>query len=131
MCYKIFEVENSKDTGESFNFIMRLFDRANKNIKYKTVGILDFPSTLNYKRSGLRTFVGEIPKIAKGIQSKEIEITLEKSVPYDVIFTPQAPGFRFEPTSINMKFSEGPTQKFRIIPLDGTESGEHRITWIK
>lgn len=131
LCYKIFEVENSKDTGESFNFIMRLYDQANKSMKYKTVGILDYPSTLSYKRSGLRIFTGDIPPIPAGTQSNFVEITLEKSVPYDVILTPQADGFRFEPETIDMKYYEGTTQKFRIIPLEGTEPGEHRITWVK
>lgn len=124
-------MENSKDTGESFNFILSVFDKANKNVKYKTVGILDFPSTLHYQRSGLRIFTSDIPTIPVGTQSDFVEITLEKSVPYDVILTPQAPGFRFEPTTIDMKYYEGTKQKFRIIPLDGTEPGEHRITWVK
>ena len=110
---------------------MRLYDKANKNIKYKTVGILDYPSTLTYERNGLRIFVDDIPPIPAGTQSNYIEIDLEKSVPYDVVLTPQAPGFRFEPDTIDIKYFEGTKAKFRIIPEEGTEPGDHRITWVK
>lgn len=131
MCYRILEVENSRDNGESFNFIMRLYDKGNKNVKYKTVGILDFPSTLSYIRSGLRIFVDPIPNVPLGTQSNNIQVKLEKSVPYNVVLTPQAPGFRFEPETIDIKYFEGTAANFRIIPIDGTPPGEHRITWVK
>lgn len=132
LCYKIYEVENSKDTGECFNFVLRVLDVDLKKMLYRTVGILDYPSTLYYKRSGLRIFIGDIPDIPLNTMSNDITIELEKSVPYDVVLTPQSEGFDFFPSSIDFKFHEGPKQTFRIVPKPGVVNpGEHAITWVK
>ena len=48
ICYKIGELENSKDTGQSFNFNMKVVDNKGKRVLYKSSGILNYPSTLNY-----------------------------------------------------------------------------------
>lgn len=132
LCYKLFEVENSKDTGECFNFVLRVMDLNLKKMLYRTVGILDYPSTLTYQRSGLRIFIGNIPDIPLKTMSNDITIKLEKSVPYDVVLTPKADGFEFVPSSIDFKFHEGPEQTFRIVPKEGVVTpGEYSITWQK
>jgi hypothetical protein len=46
ICYKIGELENAQDTGESFHFNMRVFDTVSKKILYKSAGNLNYPSTL-------------------------------------------------------------------------------------
>ncbi len=43
ICYKIDNVENSKDTGESFHFNMKIFDLLNKKILYRSAGIAGHP----------------------------------------------------------------------------------------
>ena len=131
LCYIIKEVENQKDTGNSFNFEMRVYDVSANLILHRTVGILDYPQNLTYVKTGLSIYVGAIPDIPIGTQSEDITVTLEKSVNYDITLTPSAIGFTFEPSSIEMKYYEGPTQTFKIIPNEGITAGTYAISWIK
>lgn len=132
ICYKIAELENAKDTGSSFNFNMKIYDIKAKKMTYKTSGILNYPSTLNYIRTGLRIFVDSIPSIPLGTMSNDITITLEKPVPYDVTLIPNCPGMTFIPSSIVFKFYEGQTQTFRINPdVTKAVANTYSISWTK
>lgn len=132
ICYKIQDLENSKDTGQSFHFNMRVFDVKSKKILYKTAGILNYPSTLLYERKGLRIFVDAVPSIPLGTMSNDIKITLENAVPYDITLIPSCPGMTFIPDRVLFKFYEGPVQTFRINP-DKTlvTAGTYSISWVK
>jgi hypothetical protein len=132
ICYKIADIENAKDTGQSFHFNLRVMDIKLKKILYKSTGILRAKTTLFYLRSGLRIFVDDIPDIPIGTMSNDITITLEKPVPYDVTLIPTCLGFTFIPSTIVFKFYEGQSQKFRVSPNPtSATAGTFSISWVK
>ena len=132
ICYIVKDLENSKDTGESFHFNMRVFDVKNRKMLYKTAGILNYPSTLTYVREGLRIFVDAIPDIPLGTMSNDIKVTLENPVPYDVVLIPSCPDMEFIPPRIVFKFYEGQTQTFRINPdISIAKAKQYSISWVK
>ena len=131
LCYKILKIENPAISGESGNFIVSLYDSATKLVTAKTYGTLSYPTTLSYKREGLRIIVDSIAAFATGIMSNFISVQLEKRVPYDVKCTPTAPGFTFNPSVLTFQPSGTGIEKFRIVPLDSTPPGEYKITWAK
>ena len=132
ICFKIDDIENAKDTGESFHFNMRVFDTIGKKMLYKSAGILNYPSTLIYKRTGLRIFVDDIPDIPIGTMSNDVTITLEKPVPYIVTLTPTSANIEFIPKDIVFQPHEGQKQTFRISPIKSTAKiGTYAISWLK
>lgn len=66
LCYKILKVENPSDSGESNNFAVSIYDSVIYEVLYKTYGTLSYPTTISYKRSGLRIIVSSISNIAIG-----------------------------------------------------------------
>jgi hypothetical protein len=107
LCYSFQDIENSRDTGFSFNFEMRVYDPEAKLVLTKTVGILDYPSNYEFIRTGYRIFIDNIPNIPLSTMSNDIIITLEKQVPYNIELVPTSPGFTFIPSKILFQFYQG------------------------
>jgi len=57
------------------------------------------------------------------LQLDEIEIELERSVPYTVFLKPQCEGFEFIPPTIEMLSHLGKKSSFKIKPLTGAKLG--------
>jgi len=131
LCYEIVGVENPADSGETNSFSMEVFDPAASKILYRSFGTLSYPTTLTYKRVGLRILVGSINDFVKGLMSDYINVQLERSVPYEVILEPKTPGFTFDPPKIYFRPDLSAIQKFRIIPDPTTEAGSYFIQWNK
>ena len=131
LCYRIEEVENAFEPGESFNFVVRVYDIENKIMLYRTFGILKYPSSLDYVQSGFQVFVEEIPDIVIYTISNEISVTLEKAMPYVIKLEPYCEGFSFDPSELVFNPGEPITVKFTIIPNDSVEVGQYSITWTK
>jgi hypothetical protein len=130
-CYKINLIENAQDAGQSFNFQIRVFDSDQSKVLYRTSGILEYPSSLFFFQYGLKIFVSTIEPIPIGLMSKDVAVTLERSVPYDVYLIPSAAGFTFEPSVLTFKFYLAPVQTFRINPANITSAGTYKISWKK
>jgi len=101
------------------------------SILYRTYGTLSYPTTLTYKRVGLRIIVSPIADFVVGLMSDYISVQLERSVPYQVKLTPKAAGFTFEPTDLYFRADLAAIQKFRIIPDAATVAGSYFIQWNK
>ena len=130
-CYTVHGIENPADSGESGNFIASVYNPALKEVFLKTYGTLSSPSTITYKREGLRIIVASIPNVAKGVMSNEIAISLERSVPYTVTVIPDSPNFQFIPSPILFYSHLSSTQDFLIRPLDSAVPGQKKISWTK
>jgi hypothetical protein len=65
-----------------------------------------------------------------GISSNDIEITLERSVPYTITITPYCPNFEFTPNVIVFTPADKTTKTFKIMPLT-TTAGTYTILWSK
>ena len=63
--------------------------------------------------------------------SNEINVTLERSVPYTVYLTPESSGFEFIPPRLDFYSHLGKVQTFKIKPLDDAKLGSNKITWTK
>ena len=131
LCYQIDGVENPADSGETNSFSMEVFDPATSSILYRSYGTLSYPTTLTYKRVGLRIIVSSIPDFVVGLMSDYVNIQLERSVPYEVILQPKSTGFTFDPANVVFTPGLSTTQQFRIIPDAATVAGSYYITWNK
>lgn len=131
LCYTIDGVENPADSGESNSFAMKIYDPATSKILYRSYGTLSYPTTIIYKRIGLRIIVDKIEDFPLGLESEYVSVRLERSVPYEVQLAPSALGFSFDPTVIYFRPDLDPVQKFRVKPNIGTTAGTYFIEWAK
>mmetsp|Transcript_28897 Transcript_28897/g.26229 ORF Transcript_28897/g.26229 Transcript_28897/m.26229 type:complete len:235 (+) Transcript_28897:5392-6096(+) len=131
MCYTIADIENPADSGESDPFVFAIYDPSTQQVLYRSYGILSYPTTIDYKREGLKITVATIADFSVGLMSDFITVTLERKVPYKVELTPTAEGFTFQPEIIEFNISTDQSLPFRILPNSATPAGSYFIEWAK
>jgi len=85
---------------------------------YKTFGLLNSFTTLEYFRTGLMVTVAEIPNIVAGTMSNKIMVTIERSVPYEIVLYPKSDisNITFHPDKLVFVNIKGPFAEFTIQP---------------